>query len=77
MNWIDVPAHRLLRITQQELKDYFDCLDENSNIATAPLSGGVGPVIHLIKRRIDGKLFRFSKFQYLDPASGFFLLKEI
>jgi hypothetical protein len=55
MNWIEIPAHRVLEVERNELIEEFDMYDEAGKLC------GSGK-IYLLFRKKDGKRFRFAQF---------------
>jgi hypothetical protein len=55
MNWLEIPAHRVLVVERNELMNEFDIYDE----AVELCSGGRA---YLFLRKKDGKRFKFAQF---------------
>jgi hypothetical protein len=55
MNWLDIPAHRVLEVERNELMNEFDMYDDAGELC----SGGRA---YLLFRKKDGKRFRFAQF---------------
>ncbi len=55
MNWVEIPAHRVLEVERNELFEEFDRYDEAGKLC------GSGK-IYLLFRKKDGKRFRFAQF---------------
>ena len=62
MNWIEIPAHRVLQLDRKELMDEFDMYDEDGKLC----SGGRA---YLFFRKTDGKRFKFARFGDLNAAT--------
>ena len=62
MNWLEIPAHRVLEVERNELMNEFDMYDE----AGAKMCG-TGRV-YLLFRKKDGKRFKFARFGDLHRA---------
>ena len=62
MNWLEIPAHRVLEVERNELMNEFDMYDE----AGTKLCG-TGRV-YLLFRKKDGKRFKFAQFGDLHGA---------
>ena len=72
MEWIDIPAHRVLKINYQEMLLDFHCLTEEGQIAHN------GAAIHRVIRLTDNKVFRIPRYHRVDEDMGqFFFLEEI
>ena len=56
MNWIEIPAHRVLEVERNELMNEFDMYDE----AGTKLCGDGRA--YLLFRKKDGKRFKFAQF---------------
>jgi hypothetical protein len=71
MNWLEIPAHRVLQVDRKELMNEFDIYDEAGNLC----SGGRA---YLFFRKKDGKRFKFARFGDLNAASerGYIFLQE-
>jgi hypothetical protein len=61
MNWLEIPAHRVLVVERNELMDEFDIYDEAGKLC----SGGRA---YLFFRKKDGKRFKFAQFGDLHAA---------
>jgi hypothetical protein len=61
MNWVEIPAHRVLEVECNELMNEFDMYDEAGELC----SGGRA---YLLFRKKDGKRFKFAQFGELDGA---------
>lgn len=72
MNWLEIPAHRVLQVDRSELMHDFDIYDE----AGKPCAGGRA---YLFFRKKDGKRFKFAQFGDLNAAReiGAIFLQEI
>ena len=55
MNWLDIPAHRVLEVEHDELMKEFDMYDE----AGKQCGGGR---VYLLFRKKDGRRFKFAQF---------------
>ena len=62
MNWLEIPAHRVLEVEWKELIDEFDIYDE-----AGKLCGDTGA--YLLFRKKDGKRFKFAQFGDLVGAT--------
>lgn len=54
--WIDVPAHRVLAITNEEMANQFERLNADGEPAR------FGECIALIRRKRDGKVFKYPRY---------------
>ena len=71
MNYIDVPAHRVLRVTKEELAEQFTFLQEDGKACN------FGEIIYRILRK-DGKLFVIPQHhRYTDYNTDYCYLQEI
>jgi hypothetical protein len=61
MNWLEIPAHRVLVVERNELMNEFDIYDEAGELC----SGGRA---YLFFRKKDGKRFKFAQFGDLHAA---------
>jgi hypothetical protein len=61
MNWVEIPAHRVLEIDRNELINEFDIYDQAGTLC------GSGKVSFLFRKR-DGKRFKFAQFGDLHGA---------
>jgi hypothetical protein len=61
MNWLEIPAHRVLQVDRSELMQEFDIYDE------AGKRCGCGRA-YLLFRKKDGKRFKFAQFGDLNAA---------
>jgi len=55
VNWLEIPAHRVLEVESKELEEEFDMYDNDGK-----LYGGSS--VYLLFRRKDGKRFKFGRF---------------
>jgi hypothetical protein len=62
MNWVEIPAHRVLEVERNELIEQFDMYDE----ADTKLCGN--GKVYLLFRKGDGKRFKFAQFGGLHGA---------
>lgn len=62
MNWLEIPAHRVLEVEWHELIDGFDIYDEAGKLCTDSSA-------YLLFRKKDGKRFKFARFGDLVGAS--------
>jgi hypothetical protein len=62
MNWVEIPAHRVLEVERNELIEEFDMYDE----AGTKLCGN--GIVYLLFRKRDGKRFKFAQFGDLRGA---------
>ena len=61
MNWLDIPAHRVLEVEHDELMKEFDMYDE----AGKQCGGGR---VYLLFRKKDGRRFKFAQFDDVHGA---------
>jgi hypothetical protein len=61
MRWLEIPAHRVLEVECNELKNKFDMYDEAGELCS-------GSRAYLVFRKKDGKGFKFAQFVELDGA---------
>jgi hypothetical protein len=62
MNWLEIPAHRVLEVERDELLNEFDMYDE----AGTKLCGS--GKVYLLFRKKDGKRFKVARFGDLQGA---------
>lgn len=62
--WIEVPAHRVLRVEDWELKNDFESVDESGNAILE------GVLIYRIIRKSDRKVFRMPKHHRIEEDFG-------
>jgi hypothetical protein len=55
VNWLEIPAHRVLEVESKELEDEFDMYDDDGKLCG-------GSSVYLLFRRKDGKRFKFAQF---------------
>ena len=55
MNWLEIPAHRVLEVESNELGDEFDMYDDDGKLCG-------GSSVYRLFRRKDGKRFKFARF---------------
>jgi hypothetical protein len=55
VNWVEIPAHRVLEVESKELEDEFDMYDVDGKLCG-------GSSVYLLFRRKDGKRFKFARF---------------
>ena len=61
MKWLDIPAHRVLKVERNELMNEFDMYDEAGELCG-------GGRVYLLFRKKDGRRFKFAQFGELDGA---------
>ena len=62
MNWLEIPAHRVLQVDRNELMNEFDMYDEGGKTCG-------GNRAYLFFRKKDGKRFKFAQFGDLNAAT--------
>lgn len=55
MNWLEIPAHRVLEVEYNELMNEFDMYDEAGKLCG-------GDSAYLLFRKKDGKRFKFAQY---------------
>jgi hypothetical protein len=72
MNWVEIPAQRVLQVDRTELMNEFEIYDEAGNRC------GCGRA-YLLFRKKDGKRFKFAQFGDLNTVKelGHIFLQEI
>jgi hypothetical protein len=62
VNWLEIPAHRVLEVESNELEEEFNMYDD-----AGKLCGGSS--VYLLFRRKDCKRFKFARFGDLYGAT--------
>jgi hypothetical protein len=69
--WIEVPAHRILKVSRHQLINDFDSYDHNGNCPP-----DTGAMIFYVYRRSDRKRFKPARFAQADNCGDFVYLEE-
>ena len=72
MRWVDVPAHRVLEVTEEELRKDFTIYDESGS----PSHSHYTPPYRVVRDK-DGKVFRPSRFCPYDQSKNIAYLEEL
>jgi hypothetical protein len=74
--WIEIPAHRVLRIERNELWRDFRVLDAQGNEMDPHCDTAMSPF--RIQRKRDGKMFMTPRYhQSMDDFAGICYLEEL
>jgi hypothetical protein len=74
MDWIEIPAQRILGVTMEELCELFDLMDGNG-LSLQHYKTEIAEV-KLFRRRRDGKLFRRARMVPVSAAATMILYLE-